>query len=223
MTTTAVPTWTLEGDWFDVCTCNIACPCEFAQAPTDNKCAGVLAYKINSGSFGDTDMAGLAVIALISFEGDLWAGETKCTVGLLVDDKASPAQLEGIQAIFGGAGGGWPGAFAQLIGDFRGVEIVPITMTVADDLSSWSVEASGKVKASAVALTGPTADPTRRVQLINPPGSEVGPQGPGDVVVATWGVGEMSQAQADLFGDFNLNKVKTSSKHIAFKWSGPDA
>jgi hypothetical protein len=223
MTTTAVPTWTLEGDWFDVCSCNIACPCEFAQAPTDNKCQGVLAYRINSGSFGDTDMSGLHVIAIIRFEGNLWAGESKATVGLLVDDKASPEQLQGIQAIFGGAGGGWPGAFAQLIGDFRGVEVVPITMTVAADLGSWSVEANGKISASAVALTGPTADPTRRVQLINPPGSEVGPQGPGEVVVATWGVGEMSQSDPNLFGDFKLDKVKTSSKHIAFKWSGPDA
>jgi hypothetical protein len=219
MTTTAVPTWTLKGDWFDVCSCNIACPCEFAQAPTDNKCQGVLAYRINEGSFGDTDMAGLHVLAVIRFAGDLWAGNTKCTVGLLVDDKASPEQLEGIQAIFGGAGGGWPGAFAQMIGDFRGVEIVPITMTIAEDLSSWSVEATGKVKASAVALTGPTADPNRRVQLLNPPGSEVGP---GENMVATWAVGEMSQQDPGLFGDFKLDKVKTSSKHIAFSWSGPD-
>jgi hypothetical protein len=218
MTTTAIPQWALKGDWFDVCSCNIACPCEFAQAPTDNKCQGVLAYKINEGSFGDTDMAGLNVVAIIRFEGDLWAGETKATVGLLVDDKASEAQLAGIQAIFGGAGGGWPGAFASLIGDFRGVEVVPIRMEVAADLSSWSVEASGKVKASAVALTGPTADPTKRVQLMNPPGSEVGP-GSG---VATWGVGEMSQADPGLFGDFKIDKVKTSSKHIPFDWSGPD-
>lgn len=220
MTTTTIPQWTLKGDWFDVCSCNIACPCEFAQAPTVNKCQGVLAYRINEGRFGDTDMSGLNVVGIIRFEGDLWAGETTATVGLLVDDRATPEQLEGIQAIFGGAGGGWPGAFAKLIGDFRGVEVVPIRMEVAEDLSSWSVEATGKVSASAVALTGPTADPNKRVQLLNPPGSEVGP---GENVVATWGVGEMSQADAGLFGDFKLDKVKTSSKHIAFSWSGPDA
>jgi hypothetical protein len=33
----------------------------------------------------------------------------------------------------------------------------------------------------------------------------------------------MSQSDPTLFGDFTLDKVKTSSKHIAFKWSGPDA
>jgi hypothetical protein len=203
-----------------VCSCNIACPCEFAQAPTDNKCQGVLAYRINEGTFGDTDMAGLNVVGIIRFEGDLWAGETKCTVGLLVDDRANEAQLQAIQAIWGGAGGGWPGAFAQMIGDFRGVEVVPIRMEVAEDLSTWSVEASGKVTASAVALTGPTADPNKRVQLLNPPGSEVGP---GENLVATWGVGQMAQSDPNLFGDFKLDKIKTSSKHIPFSWSGPEA
>ncbi len=220
MTTTTIPQWTLKGDWFDVCSCNIACPCEFAQTPTGGKCQGVLAYKINEGSYGDTDLAGLNVVAIIRFDGNLWAGETTAIVGLLVDDRASEAQLGGIQAIFGGAAGGWPGAFAKLIGDFRGVEIVPIRMQVAEDLSSWSVEATGKITASAVALTGPTSDPNKRVQLINPPGSEVGP---GEHVVATWGVGDMAQSDANLFGDFKLDKMKTSSKHIPFSWTGPDA
>jgi hypothetical protein len=26
-----IPKWTLEGDGFDVCKCNIPCPCEFAH------------------------------------------------------------------------------------------------------------------------------------------------------------------------------------------------
>jgi hypothetical protein len=217
MTTTAVPTWSLKGDWFDVCSCNIACPCEFAQPPTGNKCEAVLVYRINSGAFGDTDMSDLNVVAIFRFEGDLWGGAASgVTAGLLVDDRASQEQLAAIGAIFGGAAGGWPGAFAQNIGDFRGVEVVPIRIEIAEDLSSWSVEASGKVTASAVALTGPTADPTRRVQLVNPPGSEVGP-GEG---VATWAVGQITQPDAPLFGDFHLNMVKTSSKHIPFSWSG---
>ena len=37
-----VPQWHIEGDWFDVCKCNVPCPCEFAQAPTYGDCEGVL-------------------------------------------------------------------------------------------------------------------------------------------------------------------------------------
>ena len=29
-----IPQWWMRGDWFDVCSCDIACPCEFAQPPT---------------------------------------------------------------------------------------------------------------------------------------------------------------------------------------------
>jgi hypothetical protein len=30
-----IPTWHVAGDWFDNCSCAVACPCTFAQA-SDN-------------------------------------------------------------------------------------------------------------------------------------------------------------------------------------------
>lgn len=220
MTEQTVPKWTLNGDWFDICSCDMACPCEFAQAPTGNKCEAVLAYRINTGTFGATDLSGINVVALFRFEGNLWAGETTATVGLLVDDRATPPQEEAIQAIFTGAGGGWPGTFAQLIGDFRGLERARIRIDIEDDLASWAVDIGDKLTGSAQALTGPTADPRKRVQLLNPPGSEVGP---GENVIATWGIGNVEQTYDNLFGDMQFTMSHRSSKHIPFAWSGPDA
>ena len=49
----AVPQWRLAGDWFDICSCDIPCPCEFAQAPTGNHCQGVLAWHVREGQYGD--------------------------------------------------------------------------------------------------------------------------------------------------------------------------
>jgi hypothetical protein len=46
----------------------------------------------------------------------------------------------------------------------------------------WRAEIPGKAVADAEALTGPMTPPGQRVQLLNPPGSEVGPG-----TVATWG------------------------------------
>ncbi|HKO25626.1 MAG TPA: DUF1326 domain-containing protein [Chloroflexota bacterium] len=46
-----VPPWHAAGDWFDACSCNIPCPCEFAQPPTNNICDGVLAYHIREGHY----------------------------------------------------------------------------------------------------------------------------------------------------------------------------
>jgi hypothetical protein len=85
------PKWTLDGDWFDVCKCNIPCPCEFAQTPTFGDCDGILAWHVRKGLYGDVDLDGLSVIALGSFEGNLWAG-AKVVMGIFIDERANAAQ-----------------------------------------------------------------------------------------------------------------------------------
>ena len=95
----------------------------------------------------------------------------------------------------------------------RGIEYAPIKFEIADDLSYWSAEIPGKVLAKAEALTGPTTPPGKRVQTINPPGSEVGPGG-----VATWG--RSLADEADAMG-FKWGRKGKSSKHIPFDWNGP--
>src|SRR4029453_15689634 len=103
-----VPQWRLVGDWFDVCKCDIPCPCEFAQPPTGNTCQGVLAYHIRRGNYGAVQPAGLNLIAIGAFEGNLWAGEAKVTLGLFIDERADEGQRQALQTIFGGQAGGWP-------------------------------------------------------------------------------------------------------------------
>jgi len=46
-----IPDWRVEGDWFDVCTCNV-CPCSFAQPPTNNSCDVIFVYHVRVGSYG---------------------------------------------------------------------------------------------------------------------------------------------------------------------------
>lgn len=208
-----VPKWWMRGDWFDVCSCNIPCPCGFAQAPTNNHCEGVMAYHIREGRYGDTAVNGLNVIALVTFDGNAWAGEAKVSLGIFMDQRAGDAQREALMMVFSGQAGGWMGSFAELIGDVRGVEYVPVLFEIDKDLAYWRAEVPGKVKASGEALSGPTTPPGARVQLHNAPGSEVGP---GQVM--TWG-----KAVADEVNGFGLqwNWAGKSSKHIPFDWTGP--
>jgi hypothetical protein len=56
---TEVRQWRLVGNWFDVCSCTVPCPCTFAQPPTNNHCQGVLAWHIRDGRFGDVRLDGL--------------------------------------------------------------------------------------------------------------------------------------------------------------------
>src|ERR671910_2578820 len=123
-----------------------------------------------------------------------------------IDEKAKEQQREALQIIFGGKAGGFVAEFVKMVGEMRGTEFAPIRFEVADDLSYWSAEIPGKVVTKAEALTGPTTPPGKRVQTINPPGSEVGPG-----TVATWG--RSVEARSEGFG-FNWSGVSRSSKHI---------
>jgi hypothetical protein len=209
-----IPGWTANGDWFDVCKCSIPCPCEFAQAPTTGDCDGILAWHIRDGRYGDVALDGCTVVALGHFDGNLWEG-ARATMGIFIDERANPAQREALQMIFGGQAGGWPAQFAKGVAEIRGIEFARIDFEVAGDLSSWRVSSPGKFEGRAEALTGPTALPGQRVQTVNPPGSEVGP---GDHVVATWGVATVDRVSHYGFG---WDRSGKSSKHIPFKWSGP--
>jgi hypothetical protein len=209
-----IPKWTLDGDWFDVCKCNIPCPCEFAQAPTFDECDGILAWHVRKGSYGDVRLDGLNVLAIGYFKGNIWQG-AKATMAMFVDERADDQQREALQTIFGGRAGGWPAEFAKSIGEVRGMEIAKIEFEVANDLAVWRASVPGKAEARAEALSGPTSLSGQRCQTINPPGSEVGP---GPNVVATWGVATTDRV--DAFG-FKWSRSGQSSKHIAFSWNGP--
>jgi hypothetical protein len=210
-----VPQWHIEGGWFDVCKCNVPCPCTFAQPPTYGDCEGVLVWHIREGRYGDASLDGLNAIALSSFEGNIWSGRAKdFRIGLIIDERADEGQREALQMIFSGQGGG---AMAQLVAlagqpEFAGLEFAPIEVEIADDLGWWRAEIPGKIEARAEALTGPTTPPGERVQTINPPGSETGGS------PATWAIATRQRAEA--LG-FSFEWDGRSSKHIPFDWSGP--
>lgn len=209
-----VPSWRMKGDWFDVCSCDVPCPCGFAQPPTDDRCRGVMAYHIREGAYGDVELDGLNVVAIVEFEGNAWAREHPVSLGIFMDERADEGQREALQQVFSGKAGGWMGVFAELVGEVRGVESVPIDIQVEDDLARWRVEIPGNVSASAEALSGPTTPAGERVQLHNAPGSEVGP---GQVM--TWG--QAVENEVDAFG-VRGSWAGQSSKHIPFDWTGPE-
>ena len=87
---------------------------------------------------------GLNIMALAAFEGNLWADETTAIMGVFMDERAAARQREALQMIFGGRAGGFPAVFAELIGEMRGIEFVPIEFEVASDLSHWRAEVPGR-------------------------------------------------------------------------------
>jgi hypothetical protein len=205
--------WHLKGEWFDVCSCNLPCPCTFAQAPTGGDCRFAFVWRVHEGRYADVQLDGLGALALGEFEGNAWEAGRSPMVDLLlyIDERGDEQQRKALVQIFTGQAGGWPAIFASLVRDLRGIEYAPIDWDAPDDLSYWRAEVPGRAKLGAVALTGPTSDPGQRVQLLNAPGSEVGPG-----QVATWGVVTDDDANGLRF--FSSEYRGASSKHIPFEW-----
>jgi hypothetical protein len=213
----AIPEWRIAGEWLDLCSCNTPCPCTFAQAPTGNHCEVLWAYRINEGYYGKTPMAGLKVVLLSGFTGNLWDG-AKLETGVFFDEAANEDQRRALVAIFTGQAGGWMTQFVPAkVSAVRGVEFANISVEIDGSLEHWSVTVGDKVDASGVALSGPTSDPTKRLQSFNPPGSEVGPT---DGAV-TWGKSVNGRWKG--FGFDQNIPAGQASKHIPFDWHGPDA
>ena len=153
-----VPNWRLAGDWFDLQLQHSLSM--YAQAPTNNACAGMLAWHIRQGNYGDDRLDGLNLLGLGAFEGNVWTDEAKVRMGLFIDERTDEVQRQALQTIFGGHAGGWPGIFARKIGELRGVEFVPITFEVADDLACWRAEIPGRLsRTGSRTIPGPQPQP----------------------------------------------------------------
>ena len=103
----ASPTWKISGDYFEACSCDSVCPCPtsgLAARPTQAYCDAGLVFHVERGSYGPTTLDGLSFAVLLHTPGPMIAGNW--TVGLIVDDKATPEQREALTAIGSGQGGG---------------------------------------------------------------------------------------------------------------------
>lgn len=212
-----IPRWHVNGDWFDNCSCAVACPCTFAQPPDHGFCESVLFWHILEGHYGDTPLGGLSFVRISRWEGELWAGRASGAAGVFVDERADDGQAEALQRILGGHAGGFPARLGALFTggrQSRGVERAQIHFEIAPDREHWGTEIAGKVKAWARALTGPTSLPGRYPQLMNAPGCETGP-GP---QLVTWG--KSTICSVDAFG-YRFEWTANSSKQIPFDWEGP--
>lgn len=210
------PNWRLRGEWFDNCSCAVACPCTFGQAPDNNFCEYVLFYHIREGHFGGVELNDLCIVQVGSFDGNLWDYDARVRAGVIVDDRANDVQADAISEIFSGNVGGWPEEFGKCI--TRGLEILgaeraKMTFEIAPDQSRWGVDIPGKVKAWAKALSGPTSTPGEPPRMSSPPGSEVGPG-----QIFTWGKSTVCKVEA--FG-LDYSWTISSAKHAPFDWTGP--
>ena len=123
--------WKIEGEYMESCNCTYVCPCITANltaTPTEGDCKAAIAMRIDKGEKDGVKLDGVSFIVLLYSPGAMIDGNMK--VGLIVDDKASDAQVEAIAAIATGGVGGPMANLAPLVGEVAGIERRPISFTV---------------------------------------------------------------------------------------------
>jgi len=122
--------WNIKGQFFETCSCDYLCPCIFTNLeakPTEGKCDFAFTFSIDKGEKDGIDLSGLNFVVLMRAPGVMVDGGF--VGGLIVDDKATPEQVEAIGAIMSGDVGGPMANLAPLVAEMRGVEQCPIEIT----------------------------------------------------------------------------------------------
>ena len=116
--------WKIAGSYFEVCNCDVACPCLFLSPPTSGDCTLLLAWHIDHGRFGQIDLDGLNAVLAVHSPGHML--EVKWKVALYIDERANQDQQDALTQIFSGQAGGPLAGFAPFIGEVLGVKTATI-------------------------------------------------------------------------------------------------
>ncbi len=151
------PKWSIEGEYFEGCTCNPGCPCLFGSEPTHNqtcKIAGV--FRIVKGSYGQHSLDGQTVIGIT----DLTARPDKNWIVFCIDDKASAVQKNALLDVFQNH----VFSFAKVPQDRITVRYVPIQVASSD----WNKKATaGTLLTLDVELLRGAGDQNKPTQIVN--------------------------------------------------------
>jgi len=143
-------TFSVKGDYFEACTCDVSCPCVWLGPATQDKCDLLLAWHVTEGDKDGVDLSGLNAVMAVRTAKQMTDGGWK--VALYLDDRASAEQSEALGAVFSGAAGGHLAAVGPLIGEVAGV--APAAITFDKSGRSFSASVEGIVSAEVEELVG---------------------------------------------------------------------
>lgn len=199
--------WTVQGRYFENCTCEVPCPCtaSLALGADYDRCQVVLVFHVESGEVEGVDVGGLTVAAVADAPKVMTDGDWR--LGVLIDEAASDEQADKLGGVFSGALGGPMAALAPLIGEQLGVERVPMEFSSAGLRHSVTLGDKGRVEVEDVVPFGvETGEPARIVGVFHPVASELTISKGGDTKVSAFGI------EPALAGQSGFSS--------AFAWSG---
>jgi hypothetical protein len=140
----------VEGDYFEVCNCDVSCNCVWLGEATQENCDVMLAWHVTSGSKDGVDLSGLNAVMAVHSPKRMTDGGWR--VALYLDDRATAEQSEALGAVFSGGAGGYLAGLGPLIGEVAGVAPAAITFDKSD--GSLHAEVAGALSMSSDQLVG---------------------------------------------------------------------
>jgi hypothetical protein len=199
--------WSIEGRYFENCSCDAPCPCtaSLALGADNDYCHALLVFHIDSGEVEGTDVSGLTVAALADTAKFMNEGNWK--LGVLIDAAASDEQAEKLGQVFSGALGGPMEALGPLVSENLGVERVPMEFSSEGLQHSVKMGDAGSVAVEDVVPFGvETGEPARMSGIFHPVGPELT-------------ISKATESDVHAFG-IKLSNVGGSGFSTNFAWSG---
>ena len=135
--TAKTPVYLLQGTLLEACSCNVLCPCWIGENPDTGSCDAFVAYHYDNGVINGVDIGGLNMMMVAQIPGNVLVPKS-WKVLVLVDDRATDAQMNALLDAYTGKLGGPLADLAQLVGEVVGVERVPIRHEVRGGKGSLS-------------------------------------------------------------------------------------
>ena len=142
--------FSVAGDYFEVCSCDVSCNCVWLGQATRDDCDVLLAWHVSNGNKDGVDLSGLNAVMAVHSPKRMTDGGWK--VALYLDDRASAEQSEALGAVFSGAAGGHLANLGPLIGEVAGVE--PATIRFEKSDGSLRAEVAGTLSMSSEQVVG---------------------------------------------------------------------
>ena len=140
--------WKLAGGYFEACNCDAACPCVLLGAPTKGECTVLVAWHIDKGNFGSTNLDGLNTVLAAHSPGHML--QVKWKVALYLDERATGEQRDALTRIFAGQAGGHFANVAPCIGEVLGIKAVPIDYRAEGRRRSLGIHSLADIEIEAV-------------------------------------------------------------------------
>lgn len=163
--------WTLEGTYFETCSCDLVCPCTASMAlgATHDRCRATLVFNVKDGDVDGTDVSELTVAAVVDTPKVMSEGNWR--LGVFLDESAADEQADELGAVFGGQLGGPMEALGPLLAEHLGVQRASID--VREDGLRHSVKIGDAVDfeiGDIVPFGSESGEPARMTGIFHPAG-----------------------------------------------------